>query len=226
MEEALDYSTIVAFRAAYRLSHRKKKGKGKSKITSKTTDKIINEIKIDPTYLVTAMIDMISINMKSDLIKISLNRSTGCQHIVVNIKKLNLIFDKDLRSYQIYTTISSITAFYKNGKDKYIVFKSVDNTLSEMQIKMAVPFHSYSNWSASFYASKNNYTISLKWLFQIVADLSHLTFYESTVNINNIIEFVKRRKLQLMIQMNSSEIKIIGSKSTRAIEYAFDKLIL
>lgn len=128
MEETLDYSTIVAFRAAYRLSHRKKKVKGKAKITSKTTDKIINEIKIDPTYLVTAMIDMLSTNMKSELIKISLNRSTVGQHIVVNIKNLNLMFEKDLRSYQICTTISNITAFYINGNDKYIVFKSIDNT--------------------------------------------------------------------------------------------------
>ena len=40
MEETLDYSTIVAFRAAYRLSHRKKKIKGNQKLQQEQQTKL------------------------------------------------------------------------------------------------------------------------------------------------------------------------------------------
>lgn len=224
MEETLEYSNIIAFRASYRLIHKKKKAKGKSKITSRTTDKIINESKIDPVYLVTAMIDMISINMKSELITVVLRKNPGKKHVIIDLKKLNLRFDKDLKSYRIHAKISSIQICYKKNKERSIVFSSVDNTSSEMKIDMVVPFRSYSIWKASFDVSKNNYTLNMKWILQIIADLSHLKFPESTMNSENIIKFLKRRKFQLNVQIHSSEIKIVGSKSTCAIEYAFDKL--
>lgn len=224
MEETLDYSTIVAFRAAYRLSHKKKKPKGKSKITSRTTQKIINTMKVDPVYMITAMIDMLSINMKGELVKIALSRNPGKKHIVVKVKKPHMVFEKDLKSYQLHATISYVCVLYKNGKEKSVVFKSVDNTQSEMKVDMMVPFHSYSNWSAALNVSKNNYTVNMLSLFKIATDLSRLKFVESSMNTENIIAFFKRRKFELNVDIHSSVIKIVGSKSNRAIQYAFDEL--
>lgn len=224
MEEELDYTTIVAFRAAYRLiQHKKRKGKKKRKISAKTTKKIIKEIRIDPVHIVRKIVTNFALNFKGGLVTINLKRNSGKNHISVDLKNIKFAIEKDLKSTLIHASGSSVCVKYKKEKE-VVVFRSIDNDQIEMKLEVVIPFLSYSNWLISLQISQNNYTVNLDALLQIVTDLSLINLCASDISRLNLLAFIKTRHIELNIQVLSSVIKVVGSRSNRAIQYAFDNL--
>lgn len=220
MEESLDYSTIVAFRAAYLLAGKRRNAKG-IPVTSAMTKKIKKITMVDPIYIVTKLVRMLAVNFKGESVTISLLRNTGQKHVVIDIKKPSFKFEKDLKAYIIHAVVSSICV--KHIKDtEQVVFKSLDNNTSEMKANMRIPFLSYSNWSLSLDMSKNNYSLKLEGILQLLTDLGLIELFAATKSASSN----QKRNFELNVQVLSSALRVVGSQNNRALQLAFDKFLL
>ncbi|KAK8846214.1 hypothetical protein M9Y10_020220 [Tritrichomonas musculus] len=219
MEETLDYSTIVAFRAAYLLAYKKRSGKT-ALITPLMTSKIKKIAMVDPVYIVTKLVRMMAMNFTGDSVSIALLRNTGEKHIVIDVKKPRFKFEKDLKDYIIHAVVSYVSIKHIKETEK-VVFKSLDSNSIEMKANVKIPFLSYMNWSLSLEMTKNNYSLNLPGLLQLVTDLGLIELVRSSQSASK-----QKRNFELNVQIRSSALRIVGSQNNRAVQIAFDKLAL
>lgn len=220
MEEELDYSNIVAFRAAHLLISSQNKGK-QILITNQMTKRIKKIVMVDPIYIVTKLVRMLAMNFTGETVTISLLRNTGEKHVVIDVKNPRFKFEKDLKAYIIHAVVSYVCV--KHIKDtEQIVFKSLDSNSLEMKANMKIPFLSYSNWSLSLEMSKNNYSLKLEGILQLLTDLGLIELVTSAFKGGSN----QKRNFELNVQVLSSALRVVGSQNNRALQCAFDKFLI